>query len=97
MAYVGEYDGAADADGHDADELKSKAFIFWDKTDRLIQNDTLKDYRKEKLTDISDHSDFFFLNGAASVKSAESVINIFRTQSLLSAKIRFKSKSSKLL
>lgn len=75
LAYVGEYDGAADADGHDADELKSKAFIFWDKTDRLIQNDTLKDYRKEKLTDISDHSDFFFLNGAASVKSDESVIN----------------------
>lgn len=35
-----------------ADELKSKAFIFWDKTDRLIQNDTLKDYRKEKLTDM---------------------------------------------
>ena len=35
-----------------AEELKCKAFIFWDKTDRLIQNDTLKDYRKEKLTDM---------------------------------------------
>lgn len=27
------------------------------------------------ITDLSDNSDFFFLNGAASVKSDESVIN----------------------